>query len=220
MPLNPENLRNAFFKKGTIDFQLNGLESFANALERDYYSSLYVTKLLTEKNECLLTLELTCNLTLAGLLFHFKKNEWGVAQSNRSPLSKLLDELEAKNTFSIDVDEFSIFLKDTAVIINRINTKSIPDQLHSIISKVGEHYVYLTRELGEMPFEIYVPVFESGDEDEDEDYDSSEDEMVFLDKNIEEYYHYWGLYFESEKDPIIYCLDDRSLLPGDLFVFP
>jgi len=218
MPFTPDNFRNALFKGGSREFQLLGLQTFVNALEKDFFSEIYVTKELTQKNECLLTLELTCNLSLAGLLFHFKKNDWGAFESNDYSLPKNLKILESKNTFSVDVDEFSIFLKDTAIIVNRIHTQSIPEQLRTILSEIGRHYVYMTRELGEMPYEIYVPVFES--DDEDEDYDTANDEMIFLDKDTEEYYKYWGLYFESEKDPIIYDLKNRALLPGNLFVFP
>ena len=216
MPFSPDNFRNALFNGGSREFQLSGLQAFVNALEKDFFASIYVTKHLTEKKECLLTLELTCNLSLAGLLFHFKKNEWGAFGPNGNSLTKHLKVLESKNPFTIDIDEFSIFPKDTAIIINRIHSRSIPEELGTIISEIGKHYVYMTKELGEMPFEIYVPVFDSDDDGED----ISKDDPVFFDKDKEEYYDYWGLYFESEKDPLIYDLKNRNLLPGNLFISP
>ena len=108
MPLTPDNFRNALFKGGSKEFQLLGLQDFVNALEKDFFSSIYVSKHLTEKNECLLSLELTCNLSLAGLLFHFKKDKWGAFESSDYSLTKHLSILESKNTFSIDIDEFSM----------------------------------------------------------------------------------------------------------------
>lgn len=219
MPFTPDSLRRALFKDGSNDFQLLGLDKFANALEKDFFSSLYVNKLLTKKKECFLTLELTCNLTLPGLLYHFKKGEWGAFASHTSSLSKNLGELESKNSFPVDVEEFSIFLKDTAIIINRLHSQSIASQLETIISKIAGNYMNIIRKSGEMPFEIYVPVFDSNEEEE-EDYGILNDEFVFVERATEEYYKYWGLYYESERDPFIYDVENQILLPGNLFVFP
>ncbi|MFH6604161.1 hypothetical protein ACEZ3G_11785 [Maribacter algicola] len=218
MPFTPDNFRNALFKGGSKEFQLLGLDAFVNALEKDFFSSIYLTKRLNEKNECLLTLELTCNLSLAGLLFHFKKDEWGAFHSKGYSLTRHLKILESKNPFFIDVDEFSIFLKDTAIIINRIHSRSITVELQNIVSEIGRHYVYMTKELGEMPFEIYIPVFDS--DEEELHIDSLLDGPVFIERDKKEYYRYWGLYFESEKNPLIYELEKRALLPGSLFIFP
>jgi len=216
MPLTPDNFRKALLKGEPQDFQIEALDSFVSSVERDFFASIYLTKQLTKKKECLLTLELTCNLSLAGILFHFNRSEWGAFDSEGSSLSKNLEVLESKNPFSVDIDEFSLFLKDTAIIINRIHSKSILEQLHTIISEIARHYVHMTKELDEMPFEIYVPVFDSSDEDKG---DTTQD-SVEIDKSPEEYYNFWGLYFDSGRNPMIYNLKSRLLFSADLFIFP
>ncbi|WP_273567153.1 hypothetical protein [Maribacter halichondriae] len=216
MSLTPDNFRKALLKGKPQDFQIEALDSFVNSVERDFFASIYLTKELTKKKGCLLTLELTCNLSLAGILFHFNRNEWGAFDAVGSSLSKNLEVLESNNPFSIDIDEFSLFLKDTAIIINRIHSKSILEQLHTIISEIARHYVHMTKALDEMPFEIYVPVFDSNNEDKD---DTAQD-SVEIDKSPEEYYKYWGLYFDSGKNPMIYSLENHRLFSADLFIFP
>ncbi|WP_420602018.1 hypothetical protein [Flagellimonas sp.] len=82
---------------------------------------------------------------------------------------------------------FHYIFKDTSLIITRIYDHSIPAQLEDIISKASEHFVYFTKGLTEMPYEIFVPVFEDNTQNTTE-----------ISKNQSTYFDYWGLYFDDE----------------------
>ncbi len=87
---------------------------------------------------------------------------------------------------------------------------SIPKQLGPIISRVSQHFVYFTKGLTEMPYEIFVPVFE----------DTSLDNP--RSKTCQSgYFDYWGLYFEnqSQHEAMIYSLNNKKLEKEDLFLF-
>ncbi|MGB6153678.1 MAG: hypothetical protein WBG48_16975, partial [Pricia sp.] len=159
-------------------------------------------------------LELNCNLSLIEMLFHFNKGNWGNFKQGKLTFLKLLRQLQLENEIPLDIEEFTLFLKDTTIVINKIYNESIPDQLQDIFSKIGEHYVHLSKGLTETPYEIYIPVFEECSHAND-----------ILIRNIEagnqteqDYYNYWGLYCDSEEDAVIYDLKNSRIEQGDLFM--
>ncbi|MBT8181380.1 MAG: hypothetical protein KJO53_07310, partial [Eudoraea sp.] len=128
--------------------------------------------------------------------------------------SRALKKLNKLNSRRIDIEELSIFAKDCSIIIKNIFENSIEEQLRQILQTIAEHYVYFSKRLTETPYEIYIPVFE-------EDLFENESKL----KNIragnnkkKDYFKYWGLYFESEKDALIYDLKNKSIIYGDLFM--
>ncbi len=114
----------------------------------------------------------------------------------------------------LDIGEFSLFFKDTTIVISKIYDNSIPEQFDTIFTEIGKNYVHFSKGLSEIPYEIYVPVFED-----------SKDENNAVINNIEvsnnskkDFYKYWALYFDSEEDAIIYNLEKSRLENGDLFM--
>ena len=162
-----------------------------------------------------LAIELDCNLSLVEMLFHFNKGSWGNFKQGESSLGQLMEQLMEANDKPIDVEEFTLFLKDTTIVIHKIYDKSITEQLHHLFTEIGKHYVHLSKGLIETPYEIYIPVFEEGRGTGDD---------VLL-QNIEagnhtkqDYLKYWGLYCESEEDAVIYDLKNTCIEQGDLFM--
>jgi len=196
------------------DLNIQGLESFRKTLEKNFFSEVNITNYSFSTGSAQLALELNCNLSLIEMLFHFNKDNWGNFKQGKLNFIKLLRQLQNENEIPLDIEEFTLFLKDTTVVINKIYSESIPGQLHDIFSKIGEHYVHLSKGLTETPYEIYIPVFEECSHAND-----------ILIRNIEagnqtkqDYYNYWGLYCDSEEDAVIYDLKNSRIEQGDLFM--
>ena len=93
-------------------------------------------------------------------------------------------------------------------MVSRLYQKSIPEQIGDILYQIGHHFVYFTKGLTEMPYEIFVPVFED----------------TMFGKAPEQqqsgYFDYWGLYFDEAQQhkAMIYSLEKRKLQEEDLFL--
>jgi len=220
MPNKQDNFRDNLRIKLNDNPQIKGLVEFKKSLERDYFSNVSVRNCSSDNARENLVIEMDCNLTLVEILSHLQKGTWGrmySAQnswSKSSPFSRALRKLNKFNSREIDIEELSIFAKDCSIIIKNIFENSIEEQLRQILQTIAEHYVYFSKRLTETPYEIYIPVFE-------EDLFANESKL----KNIragnnkkKDYFKYWGLYFESEKDALIYDLKNKSIIYGDLFM--
>lgn len=214
MPLHFDSFKNNVPQGYNSDLNIKGLESFRKALEKNFFSEVNITNYAVSSATVQLAIELNCNLSLIEMLFHFNKGTWGSFKQGNLTFEKLLKQLQNENDIHLDIEEFTLFLKDTTIIINKIYNESIPSQLQGIFSKIGKHYVHLSKGLTETPYEIYIPVFEECSQAND-----------ILIRNIEagnqteeDYYKYWGLYCDSEEDAVIYDLKNSIIEKGDLFM--
>lgn len=192
------------------DFQIRGLESFKSDLEKHFFSIAGVCNYTSDKNESLLAIELNCNLSLVELLFYFNRGDWGKDRF----LSAHLQELAKINGVTVDVDELSIHLKDTSIVINRIYDLSIAQQFENILTEIAHHYVHFTKGLSEVPYEIFVPVIEETNLENNTSFLN----MVHGNNSKNDYFRYWGVYYLSQDEPSIYDLDSLALIAGDLFM--
>jgi len=199
--------------------RVKGLNIFIKNLERDFFAEIIVTG----KHNCIagldLDLELHCNFGLTESLFHFNNGNWGNFHFNtahptlwESPLESALNELSTKNDIQIDLNELTIQFKDSSLIITKIYSKSIPEQLQNIITTVSENFVHFTKQLSEMPYEVFVPVF-------DDDSFAHQECAQKNEKQNLDYFHYWGLYFDSAENPSIYNLKDKTIIDESDFFF-
>ena len=113
------------------------------------------------------------------------------------------------NNEAIDISELSLHFRDTTIVISRVQDYSIPEELRSIILKMSEHFVYITKGLTEMPYEVFVPVFE----------DKSQNITKFSGAR-RNYYEHWGLYFEDDvnHDVMVYSLNSKELQKENFFL--
>jgi hypothetical protein len=132
-----------------------------------------------------------------------------------NPFSHAITQLKNHNPLEIDIEEVSILLKDTSIIIKKIYAQSIPEQLENILSEITDHHFNLSQTLNEVPFEIYIPVFEEGPLQDDE---TLMNIRSGNNASATDFFGYWGLYYDSEDDAIIYDLANRTLVKGDLFM--
>ncbi|PWL38661.1 hypothetical protein DKG77_10430 [Flagellimonas aquimarina] len=194
----------------------DGLDDFIKILEKDFYAEVKVQchyHTSTEKTD--LILDLYCNFGLTESLHHFNKGNWGgfacdlEGAKGISSFDAAFQKLSKVNKNAIDIAELSLHFRDTSIIVSRISDYSIPQQLAAIIFKTSAHFVYLTKGLTEMPYEIFVPVFE--------DHTRS---VLTLEKNNKSYFDYWGLYFDDDlqHDVIVYNLKTKQLRKEDFFL--
>jgi len=212
MPARKKNLRNNSHLELNNKDKIEGLESFTKNLEKHFFSQVIVRNYSTEPTTAKLVLELNCNFGITEMLHHLSSGTWGNFKSKELSFCHLLETLREGNDFYIEVEEFSIFLKDTSIIINKIYDDSIPQQLEGVLRSVGENYVHFTKGLTEVPYEIYVPIFEGNLLEND----NTLMNIKSGNNNVNDYFKYWGAYFYSEDHAMIYDLKNTSIISGDI----
>ncbi|CAZ98876.1 hypothetical protein Q4603_05310 [Zobellia galactanivorans] len=215
MPLYLDSFRNDHSNGYTPNSRIEGMESFANSLEKLFFAEATILNCTDRSLRTNLAIELNCNISLAEMLFHFNKGTWGSFKPSKTSFIKLINDLITKSGTQVDIEEFTFFLNDTAIVINKIYDNSIPEQLNDVIAAICKHYVHFSKGLTEIPYEIYVPVFEEKHHEENDILITN----IETDNNTKkDYFKYWGLYFESEDDAVIYDLKSTTIENGDLFM--
>ncbi|SRR5690606_15821482 len=194
----------------------NGLDEFIKTLEKDFFAEAKIHFTYDRKSKKTdLVLDLSFNFGITESLHFFTNGTWGgmtfsdAEQKVSSTFGKAFGELNAMNNFSLDIAETSFHFKDTSIIVSRIHDHSIPQEIGNILLKASEHFVYYTKGLTEMPYEIFVPVFED-----------STPNTLGPKKGKSGYFDYWGLYFEEEAHQVmIYSLAKKKLYEVDLFLY-
>lgn len=212
----------SFEKKANTNFPLNGfnsfvilegLDDFIKTLEKDFFAKVKVHWNYHPDNEKTdLILELFCNYGLTESLHHFNTEDWGGFKINEGDYKKLssfngaFQKLCGDNISTIDIAEASFHFKDTSIIVTRINDYSVPEQLGEVIFKISEHFVHFTKGLTEMPYEIFVPIFEDPTQN-----------IFEMEQN---YFDYWGIYFEddAQHNAMVYNLRTKQLSKEDFFL--
>lgn len=194
---------------------LIGIDTYFKSLEKYYFSEVALRSYQKNNGAIEMTIDMQCNLSLLDLLAFHNKGRWGNNGTDISPLKKSFDALIQQNTVQIDIEELTIFLKDSAIIIKKIYDQSISEQLNTILAEVATHYVHISKGLTEKPYEIFIPVFE----DNVLENGLSCHPFGFNEKTPQNYFEYWGIYLESEDDALIYNLDRTAYIPADLELF-
>lgn len=197
--------------------ELEGLREFKNRLERDFFGEVQVRNRIAEGHQANLIVELSCNFELKDIIVFFKNKQWGQGNGSccgidLSNLGKAICDIRHLNSLEIDIEEFAIFLKDTSIIVKKIYKESIQQQLCELLINIADHYNFITKNYTETPYEIYIPVFE-------EDLVENEMKIARIEKahnDKKDYFGYWGLYFDSEEDAVIYDLPKKRIITGEL----
>lgn len=192
--------------------KLEGIDSFKKNLEKYFFSQVIIRDYGTEATSAKLVLELNCNFGLTEMLHHLNSGTWGNFESKELSFTRMIETLKASNDCALEIEELSIFLKDTSIVINKIYDESIPEQLEAILKSVSENFGHFTKGLTEIPYEIYVPVFEENLLEND----STLLNIKSGNNKVKDYFKYWGLYFYNEDDVLIYDIKNNTTIPGDL----
>nr|WP_299388686.1 hypothetical protein [Allomuricauda sp.] len=214
-----------FQKRTNFTFPLDGIKTFAAAeglddfikkLEKEFFAEVtFKCQYRMESEKTDLILDMKCNFGLTESLHHFSTGNWGgfscdpENQEVSSSFNRAFAELSALNKGTIDISELSLHFKDTSIIVSRTNDHSIPEQLGAIMGMASEHFVYITKGLTEMPYEIFVPVFEE-----------SQQNGVAPENGQHSYFEHWGLYFEADTqhDVMVYSLEHKTMAKEDFFL--
>jgi len=207
---NFKNFSNVVFNN---NLEIEGLDCFIKNLEKHFFCQATVRNCSPTTNSVNLVVELNCNFELLEALHYFEKDAWGSFKCEENSFDNALNTLKECNTIHIYVEEFSLFFKDTSIIVNKIYDESIPEQLGNIFVKLNEHSINFTKGLTEIPSEIYMPVFE--------DTMTESEHMLLMDIQSDnnyqqDYFSFWGLYYCSEDDAVVYDLNQQSIIKGDL----
>ncbi len=187
----------------------SSLVIFKKNLEKNFFAEVIIQESFSKKNNLEnIIIDIHCNYNLSEILSYINNGSWGNIHENEkpTPFIKAFNELQEKNnTYKIDIEEFTIHFNDTSIIINKIYDYSIPEQLENIINQLANHYTYYTKGHTEMPYEIFIPVFEEN---------IFVDSSTILDTKVsintkDDYFKYWALYFTHTDEAVIYDLNKK-----------
>ncbi|QCX00234.1 hypothetical protein FGM00_08965 [Aggregatimonas sangjinii] len=221
MPFNLENFKNQPPIVVIKDEDICGLSLFKKRLEQLFFSDVIIRNSSCETQIAKLIIEVSCNFNLWQGMSHLKSGIWAQFSRtsdrpvNTSEFYNLVTQLQDQNDFPIEVEEVSIIFENCNVIINQIYDCSIPEQLDSILTELANHYSGLTKELQEVPYEIFIPVFEEQTNTDVFSETLLPNVLNDTNRNID-YFNYWGLYFNSDNDATIYDFNEKGITSGEL----
>ncbi len=186
-----------------------GLDEFIKTLEFHYFSSVMLKNNNFSNGSVNLVLEVSCDVDLLELLSHFNTGRWGNNGTTKSPLQQGLDVLDLKNKHFIDIEELTLFLKDTSIVIKRIYENSIASQFDDILKQIASNYVFLSKGLTQKPYEIFVPIFE-------DNLDLNSTTTAPPELLPKTYTEFWGVYLDWDVEASIYDVKRNTYVTGDL----
>lgn len=213
MPLPPHSYSQIHITKLNNNSGIFGIEEFTKSLELSFFSKIILRNCSSREDEIAIALEMRCSFNLLEILAHFNKGLWGSNDTNQSPLQKSFNNLVNSNSTPIDIQELTLFLNDTTIVIRKVYKNSIITNFDTIITEIGKRYVSLSMGLTRKPEEIFIPVFE----DNIQNIGSSPTPQNLQSATTQtSYYKYWGVYLESDLDGLIFDVQNNKFIPAKL----
>ncbi|RAJ05839.1 hypothetical protein [Arenibacter echinorum] len=213
---------NEFFNNPKIGTQstnhIIGLEAFKKDLEKHFFAEVSIGNYGLKEESANLIIDIRCNLSLDEALFYLNKVTPQQGRTYKSYPQKTFQfllaysELKKLNGVALDISELTISLNDTTILISKIYEQSIADQAENILSELINHNLYYTKGLNETPFEVFIPVFE---EDTLES-DAKLRNIVSDNNNTNDYFGFWGMYYDQTEEAAIYDLNSKTIIFGDI----
>ncbi len=198
----------------TEKVDLDGVATFKKEIEKYFFAEAIVRKNNSESSKTELILELRCNFSLADAISFFKKELFTEPKSGIADLPRFISHLQKKNKSPIDISEFSMIMTDTTFVVQKIYKKSILEHWNNILHQLIDQYDTMVNSLNEIPYEIFVPVFNENRLRTNTKSSFNKYALV----SAKDYFNYWGLYFESEPDGIVYDVRTSSLVFNELYI--
>ncbi|GBF21524.1 MULTISPECIES: hypothetical protein [Arenibacter] len=213
---------NEFFNNPKIGTQstdhIVGLEVFRKGLEKHFFAEVSIGNYGLKEESANLIIDIKCNLSLDEALFYINKPSTCSGRPKNSGEEKTIlfllaySQLKKLNTTTIDISELTISLTDTTILISKIYDQSIADQLENIFTELINHNVYYTKGLNETPFEVFIPVFEEDTLESDVKLKN----IVSDNNNTNDYFGFWGMYYDQTEEAAIYDLNTKTIIFGDI----
>lgn len=194
-----------------------GLEAFRLKVEKEFFCVFNITcsKGLNECNNFILDLKFNFEMS-EGLhfLINRKIGELDFSKNKESNILFLnvLSEIATKNNIEIDIQELNLIFNDSTIVIHKIFKQSIFIELHNLVSEIFQNQLLLSRYLEKIPNEIHVPVFE--EHTIDSDFDLLNLRMKTIKR--QDYFAFWGLYFDNCIEADIYDFENKQIISGEL----
>jgi len=194
-----------------------GLDAFRLKVEKDFFCDVTITNSKQSITSHHLILEAKFNFELSQglpLLANRQIGDLDLSLSNDKDCLFLnaLEDLHTKNTRPIDIQEVNIVFNDCMIVIHQIFTNSICSQLHNLIAELYTNQLFYTKGFSKIPYEIHVPVFEQ----KNIDIDFNLLNLRMKTNKQEDYFAFWGLYFDDTIDAHIYDFSKKEIIDGEL----
>ena len=196
--------------------KVSGLEEFFKVIEKNFFAEVAIQGLYYDDSKKTdLIVELYCNFSIEDGLYHLKNGHWGTGSFGKNSdtnhaFQKAFQKVKKQNNKYVDIGELSIHFKDTSLVVAQTYNYSIPEQLDTLLLEISNHFIYFTKGISEIPYEIFVPVFEGNN------YEFSGSKQNYI-----SYFEYWGIYTEDEKgqeETRVYDLNAKKLHKEDFFL--
>lgn len=199
------------------DLDLVGLDKFKNKLEKHFFAQISIRRCITcSDTDIRLVIEAKGTIDFACSVKHFRTDVISDPGYNSRFLLKALAELQHLNTQPIDIEELAFTMSDTSIIVQRVGNLSVPRQYDNIMRIVMNDYKYIISQIREVPLEIHIPVLGYGDTTENNNEILSSINYQTSDKD---YFAFWGLYFNSEEEAIIYDVENSDFIFEEVLAF-
>lgn len=195
---------------------IKGLELFRKGLEKNFYADVNIYNYSSKREDTNLSIEFNCNFSLSEALYYLTNPiPNGIRSNGREKTGlflKAYSELKKVNNIPLDISELTIALTDTTILISKIYQQSISDQLENIAMALLRHNIYYTKGLTETPFELFIPVFE----EDTIEYNTKLENIVTNNNSNQDYFIFWGVYYDCTGEAAIYDLNSRRIIRGDI----
>lgn len=200
--------------------ELDIILAFEENLENLFSTETKVVICPSEDNIVSLAIEIDSNFSLSEIISIFKmpfENKYHTTNLSKTVLlfQNAAFNLNKSMASVFEIKEMSIYFKNTSVNIHSIERNSIVEELEYIIRAIVHHFEYYSTLMGQVPNEIHIPVIE----------DTTTKELFNENNTVKPidlrspYSRFWGLYFDSINNPMIYNLDRTNITPGDLDLY-
>ena len=194
--------------KSTPTFE--GVAVLRQFLERYCFGEVRIQQWLGNGDGIGLVIHVDCPITLGDLLHHFQLGTWGCPSEEAKEdaafreLMEVQDYLETLNEYEVDIDEFNIQLKDTLLIFQKTDPRSISMNWKALFNELSQHFRDFSQGGVRIPEEMFFNVLL-------EDYGVAVEEYGSLSSH-------WALYFPEDSRSWIYDLSKRTLTTEDLYI--
>lgn len=200
--------------------ELDIILEFEKNLEQLFAVETKVVIYPSDDNIVQLAIEIDSNFSLSEMISLFKMPfDYKFRKANLSKIILLFQTAVHKLNHSlvstIDIEEISVYFKNTSITILAIHRNSILEELEYIVHSVINHYEHYSTIMGQVPNEIHIPVLEDTTTKELLNQNNPAKPVSFKSP----YARYWGLYFDSINTPLIYNLERTNITPGDLDLY-
>lgn len=207
------NHSNILLDQNEIDI----ISAFENNLENIFSTGTKVIVYPSEEDFVSLAIEIDSNFSLSEIIslskmpFNYKYKTTKLSKTAILFQNAIYNLNESMATV-FDIKEISIHFKNTSIHIHSIERNSILEELEFVIKDLIYHFEYYSTIMDQVPNEIHIPVIEDAITKKLFDKNNHEKRIEFKSP----YSKFWGLYFDSMNEPLIYNLEKNNIIPGDL----